>query len=107
MEKFTFLEVHLNGETTFGPNVGGDGYDDETTATDGGTAAMASGSTSASESSTVDERDDETDERSSAPNPLFLLAGFVALVLVAVGVRKLVGGDDEAFEPEMVELEDE
>ncbi|WP_267639924.1 hypothetical protein [Haloarchaeobius amylolyticus] len=102
MEKLTLLEIHLNDEVSFSNVVGGDA-DEAEAATDGGTAEVAADAAAESRS----ESDAEADEaESGGPNPLLLLAGFVALVLVAVGVRKLVGGDaDEEFEPEMVDLE--
>ncbi|WP_435318723.1 hypothetical protein [Haloarchaeobius sp. TZWSO28] len=102
MEKFTLLELHLNDQVSFSNVIGSDAADEDVeAATDGGTAAVAADEATESESS-------DEDASSGAPNPLFLLAGFVALVLVAVGVRKLLGDDAAAeFEPEMVELEDE
>ncbi|MCT9097107.1 hypothetical protein [Haloarchaeobius sp. HME9146] len=100
MEKFTFLELHLNDEVSFSNVIGSDADEEAEAATDGGTAAVAADAATESEPAAED-------ASGGAPNPLLLLAGFVALVLVAVVVRNLLGDDAaDEFEPEMVELEE-
>lgn len=92
--EITLFELHFDGDTSFGPTFGGDEADVEEPE-DG-------------EPVDVEVGDDEAPDL-PGPSPVAVVVGLVALVLLALGVKKaLGGGDDEAdeFEPEMVEIEE-
>jgi len=78
--KFTFIELHLDGDHQFGPQTIGD--------------ALPIGET---EPALEDETDaDETDaESSSSKGVIGAIVGLVFLVVVAVAVKKYRGGGDE------------
>ncbi|QSW99616.1 hypothetical protein [Haloterrigena alkaliphila] len=91
--KFTLIELHLDGDTQFGPGSIG--------------RALPFGSSSESEETpeyepeTEIEETDESDEDSSGGKPIGAVIALVALVGIAVAAKKFRGGDEEPdFEAE-------
>lgn len=85
-KKFTLIELHVDGNPQFGPKRLGEavlGGDDPEVA--------------------EDEREEASEDESGGPaKPIAAVVGLVALVGVAVAVKKLRGGDEEGadeFEP--------
>ena len=87
-KKFTFIELHLDGETQFGPKAIGD--------------ALPLGGPVEDETAT--ETDDEGDaagaEEGSKGTALGVVVGLLALVAVAAAVKRFRGDDDEGLEHE-------
>lgn len=85
-KKFTLLELHVEGNPQFGPKRIGErvfGGDDRAEAAD-------------------DRAEAAEDDAGGSGKPVAALVGLVALVGVAVAVKKLRGGDEEdteTFEP--------
>ena len=98
MEKLTLLELHFDGETSFGRSL--------PTGLLSGESAEESGEESEMEMEMESEMEEE--DESSGSSPLGLVVGLVLLMVVAAGVRRLIGGDGETdeYEPEMVEIEE-
>ena len=94
-KKFTLIELHLDGETQFGPRmlsdalpIGGDGA-------------------TADEDEMDSAFEEATDEDEGGVGAIGVVVGLVLLVGVALAVKKLRGGDDEseletAEEPEII-----
>ena len=89
-KKFTFIELHLDGDTQFGPRslpelVTGVGESDEER-----------------EELEVDEEEEEAaaadDDGSGANGAIAVVLGLAALVAIGVAVKKFRGGDDEREE---------
>lgn len=78
--KLTLLELHLNGDTQFGPTIGSIGSDEEEEETE----------VSSEDESSLDVGVD------AGPNPLRGVLGLVAIFLVVVAVKRLLGGDVES-----------
>ncbi|MFP9192049.1 hypothetical protein [Natronosalvus vescus] len=83
-KKFTFIELHLDGDTQFGPKEIGEAAPfgttsdtDEAVATDDEDAAAA-------------------DEEGGKGAAVGVVLALIALVAIAIGVKKLRGGDDES-----------
>jgi hypothetical protein len=101
-KKFTILELHFDGDLKLGPTFGTDPSPD-VEATDGGTPVPTDddGTTPAVD---VDPDDAETDGRTPVKGAIL---GVVALVVLAVAARLLLGGDDDAVDDvEIVDLDD-
>ncbi|WP_440989380.1 hypothetical protein [Haloarchaeobius baliensis] len=98
--ELTLFELHFDGDTSFGPTFGGDEDDAEEALEEADTGDEVD----------IDWGDDEDSTGLPGPNPVAVLVGFVVLVLLGVGVKRLLGGGDEGesdeFEPEMVEIEE-
>jgi len=95
-KKFTFIELHLDGETQFGPKALND-------------ALPFGEALEAEESGEDEETDDEATASAddSSSTALGVIVGLVALVGVAVAVKKFRGGDDDGSleadeEPEII-----
>ena len=90
--KFTLIELHLDGDTQFGPGSIG--------------SALPFGSSSESEETPEYDPEteidaDESDEDSSGGKPIGAVIALVTLVGIAVAAKKFRGGDDEPdFEAE-------
>ncbi|MCU4750487.1 hypothetical protein OB919_00580 [Halobacteria archaeon AArc-curdl1] len=83
-KKFTFIELHLDGNTQFGPKTISD--------------KLPIGD---SEEAEHDEQDEEAvagDEDSGKGSAIGALIGLIALVAIAVAVKKRRGSDDEGTE---------
>ncbi|MFC4408402.1 hypothetical protein [Haloarchaeobius iranensis] len=97
--EITLFELHFDGDTSFGPTFGGGDDEDaaEVAETD-------------DDEGDIDWGDDTESTGLPGPSPVAVLVGLVLLVLVAVGVKKALGGSEETetedFEPEMVEIEE-
>jgi hypothetical protein len=96
--EITLFELHFDGDTSFGPTFGGD--DEE----------APEASEADEDEVDIDWGDDTESTGLPGPSPVAVLVGLVLLVLVAFGVKKALGGDEETetedFEPEMVEIEE-
>ncbi|MCU4973075.1 hypothetical protein OB955_10005 [Halobacteria archaeon AArc-m2/3/4] len=89
-KKFTFIELHLDGDTQFGPKAIGE--------------AMPMLGTEAEEIDVGDDEDEAAgaaDEDDSSGKPIAAIVGLVLFVGAAIAFKKLRGGeDDEADELE-------
>ncbi|GAB3029378.1 hypothetical protein [Natronobiforma cellulositropha] len=85
-KKFTFIELHLDGDTQFGPKQISDALP-----TIGSDVDVEEGTLETPEET---ETEVESDESPSA-KPVAVLAGLLALVAVALVAKKIRGGDDE------------
>jgi len=88
--KFTLIELHIDGETQFGPKTISDalpiGADDDTTAAE-----------AAEDDDAIAADDDATDDSSGA-KAIGVLIGLVVLAGIAIAAKKFRGGDDEELE---------
>ncbi len=83
-KKFTFIELHLDGDTQFGP-----------------TSIPGLETVDESEEAERDESEEAgaaAEEDSGRGGAIGALVGLVALVAVAVALKKFRGGDDEEIE---------
>ena len=91
-KKFTLIELHLDGETQFGPRSIGEALpmlgSDVDVETDGETET---------ETEREPAEDADTDDGSSG-KPIGVLVGLVVLVGIAFAAKKFRGGDDEEEE---------
>lgn len=86
-KKFTFIELHLDGETQFGPKNISDAL------------PLSSADTAADEDTEADEDEAAAaDEGGRKGTAVGALIGLVALVGVAVAVKKFRNGDDDGLE---------
>ncbi|WP_435358715.1 hypothetical protein [Haloarchaeobius sp. DFWS5] len=118
MDKLTLFELHLSGDTQFGPKSMTEAVEEAGAASESGLLSFASRRKQADTSETetddteVDVSDEfdtdaSSDDDSEGSNKLLALVGFVALVLAVVVLRRVLGEEEVAeFEPEMVELDD-
>ena len=98
--EITLFELHFDGDTSFGPTFGSG--DDEEEATEV--------SETGDDEVDIDRGDDAESTGLPGPSPVAVLVGLVLLALLAVGVKKALGGSEgaetEDFEPGMVEIEE-
>ena len=90
-KKFTLFEVHLDGDTQFGPSVIPE--------------LLGSEPAHSSEDERTDEDEAAADESDGGSRAIGVVVGLVALVVIALAVKRFRGGDDvdEALEePEVV-----
>ncbi len=94
-KKFTFIELHLDGETQFGPKAIGD--------------ALPIGGPVEDEAATETETEDEDDAAGTAAGgkgtALGVIVGLLGLVAVAAAVKKFRGEDgdlEHEEEPEII-----
>lgn len=105
MGDITIFELHFEGGLQLGPSFGDDPSPD-VEATDGGSPVSTDDATDAAATPAVDVDPDDEGTDSKTPVKGAIL-GVVALVVLAVAARLLLGGDDDAVDDvEMVELED-
>ena len=88
--KFTLIELHIDGETQFGPKTISDalpiGADDDTTAAE------------ATEDDDAITGDDDATDDSSGGKAIGVLIGLAVLAGIAIAAKKFRGGDDEELE---------
>jgi hypothetical protein len=82
--KFTLLELHLDGDTQFGP-----------TSIPGVETADA-----ADDAAESDDEDDAAGAPSKAKGALGAIVGLVAVVALGAAIKKLRGGDEDEAVPE-------
>lgn len=91
--KFTLIELHLDGDTQFGPASLRDVVGDEPTETDEDRAEVDEGRTEIDAGTAVEE------EEEGGRSVIGALVALVVLVGIAVAVKKFRGGDEtEEFE---------
>ena len=83
-KKFTFVELHLDGNTQFGPKTISDG--------------LPIGDSEETESEDREEEAVAADEEGGKSSAIGAVIGLVALVALAVAVKKRRGNDDEGAE---------
>ncbi|MFC6953176.1 hypothetical protein [Halorubellus litoreus] len=105
-KKFTIFELHFDGDLKLGPTFGADPSPD-VEATDGGTSVPDDDATDAAATPAVDVDPEAEDAEGGSKAPVKgAILGVLALVLLAVAARVLMGGDDDVDDVEMVDLDD-
>lgn len=106
MGDITIFELHFEGGLQLGPSFGDDPSPD-VEATDGGKSMPADEDATGAAAPAVDVDPDGAAESGSSAPVKGAILGVVALVVLAVAARLLMGGDDDAVEDvEMVDLDD-
>lgn len=84
-KKFTFIELHLDGDTQFGPKAIGEAV-----------PALGAGTEEFDSDDSEDEDAGAADD--SSGKPIAALVGLVLFVGAAIAFKKLRGGDDEEID---------
>ncbi|WP_207587500.1 hypothetical protein [Halomontanus rarus] len=85
-KKFTFIELHLDGDTQFGPKAIGEAV-----------PALGAGTEEVDTDDSEDEDAGAADDDSSG-KPIAAIVGLVLFVGAAIAFKKLRGGDDEEID---------
>lgn len=89
-KNFTLIELHLDGNTQFGPKT----ISDAVPFGSGSDQAAASTDRRPSDENADEDEAGSATEKTGRGSAIGVIAGLVLLVLVAVAVKKVRGGDD-------------